>query len=378
MRKRRIAVWVVAFLFTSGASENLAQEAEAPLSTADIVEAVGRATVTLRCLEEGDTRSGSGFIVDPVGILVTNHHVVHGCDRVQAELANGDVYEVIGVFALDPQKDLAILRIGGFNLPAVELGDSDVVRPGDRIIVIGNPLGILEGSVTEGVVSGIRDFDGLHVFQMDAAASPGNSGGPVADSAGRVVGVTTWKLTAGESLNFAVPINYARGLLAYDQRLALSSLHSDTQESLFGTDETGSDEDEKSISGRWRSLASNTVMLLQRDGDYVTGRVVEGVPDEGSVLYDLERQSDGTTFKGKVRVRFTCSYWNVVWGVIDSTRCAPEREIQLKLVTEDRLEGWIVGMQPQSDKKKDVRNFCKSLCTQGKRVREEFVWVREE
>ncbi len=169
-------------------------------------------------LHRDQTRKRAEDERDSAGILATNHHVVEGCREIQAKLKNGDEYTIVGVYAIDPAKDLVLLRIPGFGLPTLSLGDSDSVRKGDRLLVLGDPLG-LEGTVSEGVLSAIRQLEGHRVFQMDAAVSSGSSGGPVLNGDGDAVAVTTFKLEQGESLNFAVPINYIRGLLAVDRGL---------------------------------------------------------------------------------------------------------------------------------------------------------------
>jgi len=123
--------------------------------------AVGPATVLIRAaLPGGGLSTGSGFIVDPSGTIVTNFHVVEGADRVEVRLATGDVHEVTAVRAADRLRDLAVLQAPGFRFPTVQLGDSDAVRPGDHVVVIGNALGVLENSVTAGVISGLRDLEG--------------------------------------------------------------------------------------------------------------------------------------------------------------------------------------------------------------------------
>src|SRR5207244_3756258 len=128
-------------------------------------------------MADGSEWAGSGFVVDPSGTIVTNLHVVKGLVTARVKLANGDAYERITVRAYDDKKDIAILQIPGFGLPTVRLGDSDRVEPGAPVVLIGNSLGFLEGSASTGIVSAIRPLDGYRVFQTDAAASHGNSGG---------------------------------------------------------------------------------------------------------------------------------------------------------------------------------------------------------
>ena len=153
--------------------------------------------------------SGSGFLIDPHGYLLTNFHVVDGADRVTVTLVDGRSFraDVVGV---DPAIDVALLRIPGVDgLPTVVLGDSGTLRAGQWVCAIGNPLGYVH-SVTVGVVSylGRKLFDqSLDAYiQTDAAISLGNSGGPLIDAEGRVVGITTAVSAQAANIGFAVPI----------------------------------------------------------------------------------------------------------------------------------------------------------------------------
>jgi len=161
--------------------------------------------------------AGSGIIVSRDGVVLTNAHVVGESRTVDVGLADGRTLrgQVVG---RDPTIDVAVVRVSAQNLPTAPLGDSDKLEVGQSAIAIGNPLG-LERTVTSGVISAVNrnprgiSLDGL--IQTDAAISPGNSGGPLVDSRGRVVGINTAVLSgAGASgLGFAVPINLANDVV---------------------------------------------------------------------------------------------------------------------------------------------------------------------
>lgn len=161
------------------------------------------------------SRQGSGFLVSADGRILTNHHVMRDARTARVKLPSGDVYEEVKVLAMDARRDIAILQIAGFDLPFLEMGNSDSVRVGAPVVVIGSPLG-LENTVSTGIVSGRRqEPEGYQLLQVSAPASRGSSGGAVLGSHGRVVGMTTSQIDVGQNLNFALPINYARGLLAH-------------------------------------------------------------------------------------------------------------------------------------------------------------------
>jgi len=157
--------------------------------------------------------SGSGIIIRADGVILTNAHVVGDAQVVEVGLADGRRLEG-RVLGGDPSVDVAVVRVEAKGLPVAVLGDSDRLEVGQAAIAIGNPLG-LDRTVTSGVVSAVnRDprgigLDGL--IQTDAAISPGNSGGPLLDSRGRVIGINTVVLRApgSEGLGFAIPIDLA-------------------------------------------------------------------------------------------------------------------------------------------------------------------------
>jgi serine protease Do len=178
-----------------------------------IARQVSPAVVSVAQQEGG---SGSGVVVRGDGVILTNAHVVGMSRTVRVGLADGRRVEG-RVLGRDPAVDIAVVRIDVPNVPVAPIGDSDRLEVGQTAIAIGNPLG-LERTVTTGVISAVNRsprriaLDGL--IQTDAAISPGNSGGPLLDSQGRVIGINTAVLNApgAQGLGFAVPINLAQNV----------------------------------------------------------------------------------------------------------------------------------------------------------------------
>lgn len=200
------------------------------LSVADIAASVGPATVSVYIYApsegtgaETPVSSGSGFLITEDGYIVTNCHVVDSAkeDPDMSVKVNVPGYEDLieaEITGTDVQTDIAVIKISGDTYPCVTLGDSDLLRPGELAVAIGNPLGTLEGTVTAGVISAIgRQMNNngylMELIQTDASINSGNSGGPLINSFGEVIGVTNAKMGSAEGLGFAIPINVAKPII---------------------------------------------------------------------------------------------------------------------------------------------------------------------
>jgi len=203
----------VAAQSSEGAQPTEAQRREASLE--ELAARATRAAVLIDVRTATDSRQGSGFLVGPNGLILTNLHVMRDARSARVKLTSGDVYDRVSILAEDERRDIAVLQVAGFDLPTLPMGNSDSVRIGAPVVLIGSPLG-LENTVSTGIVSGRRqEPEGFQLLQITAPASQGSSGGAVLNERGDVVGIAVSQLLAGQNLNFAVPINYARGLLQH-------------------------------------------------------------------------------------------------------------------------------------------------------------------
>jgi len=171
-----------------------------------IIEQTVPAVVTIRT----NVGQGTGFIINEEGYIVTNAHVLSGGNKVYALTYDEKVKEAAFI-GYDAELDIALLKING-SYSKLRLADSDDISIGEKVIAIGNPLG-LQFSVSQGIVSGThrQGSNGLDAYiQTDAALNPGNSGGPLINKAGRVIGINNFKIGGGESLGFALESNYIR------------------------------------------------------------------------------------------------------------------------------------------------------------------------
>ncbi len=184
-----------------------------------VVDSVSPAALGIEPRQNDPRRgSGSGFLITPDGYALTNSHVVHGREKLSATTSDGDRLDA-DLVGDDPSTDLALVRLSARDLPATELGDSETLRVGQLVIAMGDPLG-LHLTVSTGVISALgrsmRGQEGRlieNIVQHSAPLNPGNSGGPLVDSHGRVIGINTAIIALAQGLGFAIPSNTAKWVI---------------------------------------------------------------------------------------------------------------------------------------------------------------------
>ena len=204
-------------------------------SIADIANKVAKSVVSIVTstkttnyfgMDYSGSAAGTGVIVTEDGYILTNKHVINGANKVTVILDDGTTYEDVEVVAVDPLNDIAFLKIKDVSgLTAATLGDSKTINVGQQVIAIGNALGEYQNSVTAGIISGTgrdvtaSDSSGQHaeslsdMIQTDAAINSGNSGGPLVNAAGEVIGINTATSATAENMGFAIPISSVKGML---------------------------------------------------------------------------------------------------------------------------------------------------------------------
>jgi len=184
------------------------KEGRVKLAISEIASKCSSSVVSIKTKDKdgNDIGMGSGFIISPGGLIVTNFHVIESAYQAEVKIGE-DIFKEVYLVKDVPNLDIAILKINANNLPVLSIGDSDNLLNGQFIIVLSNPWG-LERSVSSGIVSAIRSKGDIKVIQMTAPVSPGSSGGPVINEYGEVIGITTLaSFFMAQNLNFAIPIN---------------------------------------------------------------------------------------------------------------------------------------------------------------------------
>jgi S1-C subfamily serine protease len=302
--------------------------------------------------EGGGAATGSGFLIDTEGHIVTNNHVVEGADEVQVTIGAEETSHPAEVVGTDPATDVALLKV---DVPASELhplalGDSSKVQVGDPVIAIGNPFG-LDRTVTAGIVSALQrqiqapdGFSISHAIQTDAPINPGNSGGPLIDSSGRVIGINSQIQTGGGSGNvgigFAVPINTARDVVEQLKRTG------EVEHAYLG------------ISGGSVTPQIAKALKLPVDKGVLVNEVVADSPaDKAGVRGgDTEATIEGVKVNlgGDIIVEVDGEPIESMEEVIDAVNGArPGEEMELKLlrgVDEEKTVTVTLGVRPDSAK----------------------------
>lgn len=195
-------------------------------SIAEVANRLAPAVVSILVENRGSSISaGTGMIITADGYILTNKHVVDGARNITIITDNSDTYENVKLVGTDPVDDIAILKADAKDLPTVTLGDSKSIIIGQQVIAIGNALGQYQNTITSGIISGLgrsltaysSDYSTSEqlsdMIQTDAAINSGNSGGPLVNAAGEVIGINTAVSAEGSNLGFAIPISSVKGLL---------------------------------------------------------------------------------------------------------------------------------------------------------------------
>ena len=261
------------------------------LTARDIIDNASPGIVRI---EAGDAKVGTGFIVDGSGLIATNLHVIEGESAIRVKLYKDPTeYPATVIAGFDKGHDLALLRIQPKKaLPALRLGDSTGARAGDRIYAIGNPLGVFDYSITDGLISQVRPLSPeLTILQISAAISQGSSGGPLFNQFGEVIGVTTAIITQGQAINLAVPANYLRPMIKDQSAISLQEFARVTGD---GNDpRTSGAEDDVKID---RKIPDHAITVWQGCNEQEMEVVLRSISDAiaiGAPLYNQSQQPEG-------------------------------------------------------------------------------------
>ena len=205
--------------------ENRPVDDAAALSLQEIYTKVFPSVASISCVHQNGTSTGTGIVMSEEGHVITNYHVIEGAQQIYVMVGEDDQY-VASLVGGDETTDIAVLQVNGAELVPAEFGDSDMLRVGDMVVAIGDPLGAeLRGTMTDGIVSAInRDLNlsgrQMTLIQTNAALNSGNSGGPLINCYGQVIGINTMKMSnyssqssTVEGLGFAIPITAARPII---------------------------------------------------------------------------------------------------------------------------------------------------------------------
>jgi S1-C subfamily serine protease len=304
-------------------------------------------------------KEGSGFIVSTDGRILTNYHVIAGAHSALVKLSDGSYFPVDGVVAFSETTDLALLKVSGTNLPTLKIENKDNVIVGERVIAVGSPLG-LQNTVSDGIVSAVRDEDGTKWIQTTAPISPGNSGGPLLNLDGKVVGVITARIVGGENLNLAIPIVISRPLLSATAKPIALDVASDTstKPAPAATDQATAE------TQTWTSLTSGHQYNVRIEDQYIYAEWID-IPQElrdAGVFATMDLQKVGNLWSGKSRGLAPVTLDNGT-----TIYCRYEVDAQITSVSANRIEG-----SSQVPTRVDGNCALKSVKSQS------FVWIPKE
>lgn len=249
----------LAMLSLAIAMPSRSQSAQVPESVTELYEIIRPSVVVITVAgRSGDDKGvGTGFVISDDGLIATNRHVIGEGRDISIQLSNGKIVPVEAVHATSNKHDLAILRAGAKGLKPIPLGISADVQTGEPVIAIGNPHGFAH-SVVSGVVSAKREIDGMPMIQLAMPIEPGNSGGPLIDHLGRVIGIITMKSVVTANLGFAIESDAIKPLLDHPNPIPMS---------------------------RWRTIGAmdpaKWEVLLGSDWKQRAGRIVAAEPGKG-------------------------------------------------------------------------------------------------
>jgi curli biogenesis system outer membrane secretion channel CsgG/V8-like Glu-specific endopeptidase len=184
------------------------------MSIEGLVQVASPAIVMITTVSNSGGGLGSGFLISSDGTIVTNYHVIKGAEGLGVKFAQDkELVTNISVIKTDAVRDIALIKINTpVNATPLSLGDSEQITVGERVVAIGNPQG-LQNTVSDGLVSAVRDSDGVKQIQISVPISPGSSGGALINMRGQVIGITSSGIDKAQNLNFAIPINYVKEYL---------------------------------------------------------------------------------------------------------------------------------------------------------------------
>ncbi|MGA2791896.1 MAG: S1C family serine protease [Terriglobia bacterium] len=323
---------------------------------------------------------GTGALISKDGTILSALHVVQGGDSAVVKLKSGDVYDKVSVIAFDARRDLVVLKISGFDLPLLPLGNSNDVKEGDPVAMISNPKG-LEGSISQGIVSAVRDIGdlGFKVIQTTAAASPGSSGGAILNANGELVAMLSFKIVGGENLNFGIPVNYARGMLDTHESFPLSDLAGRIGVGSVKPLSQLAEATPTDVSGEWKSLLSgNTFKVRLEEGHAYVEQTLTDKQRAAGIFQLCDLNMENGQYRGVCRTQSPVGWkrWTKLSGVYEKEHklCSFQGQMEITKQSPTRVEGRVENRTTPVEKWSfnDYKECGKRFKLEWK----DFVWIR--